>query len=65
MKMPEQSPPVQRAASLAGACQFRTLLGMTGPGAFVPPKGVAPSQGPATCYGLQGAAREMCLSMFQ
>jgi len=65
MKMPEQSPPVQRAGTVAADCRPTTSQTSTVPEAHrYVGSGISPSQGPAVCYGLQGEAQQMCLSMF-
>jgi hypothetical protein len=65
MNMPEQLPPVQRTGNLAADSRQYASQSPSSPEAFRSPgSGVAPSQGPSACYGLQGEAQQMCLSMF-
>ena len=65
MKMPEQSPPVQRTGNGVGVSQTFASPSTAFREAFRSERSsVGPSQGPAACYGLQGVAQQMCLSMF-
>jgi hypothetical protein len=66
MKMPDQLPAVPRRGTLATVSEPVASQTTAMPGTSqVPGSGVTASQGPNQCYALQGAAQEMCLSMFE